>query len=288
MIMLMELNDLHKEIGDLRLNNINLKLESGYIVGLLGVNGSGKTSLINTILNLYKKDKGTVIINGFSMDSNEKEAKEQIGFVLDENMFEDTMSVKSNGVVFGRLYSRFNEEVFKEFCKRFNIPFKKKVGKLSTGEKIKFQLAFALSHDAKLFIMDEPTAGLDPLFRKELINYMQEIVEDGTRSVLFSTHITEDLDRIGDYIALINNGELFFYLSKEELGEKYKILQGSKEKIESMKDINVIYKEYGEYHSFAFVEDLEIKKYEGIKIKTPTLEEIMYCLDKGGYDKCLK
>lgn len=135
MTMLMELNNLHKEIGNLRLSNINLKLEPGYIVGLLGVNGSGKTSLINTILNLYKKDEGTVIINGFSMESNEKGAKEQIGFVLDENMFEDTMSVKNNGKVFGNLYSKFNEELFKEFCKKFNIPFKKKVGKLSTGGK---------------------------------------------------------------------------------------------------------------------------------------------------------
>ena len=190
--MLMEVNNLCKKIGNLNLNDINLKIEPGYIVGLLGVNGSGKTSLINTILNLYKRDNGEVIINGFSMEFNEKSAKNQIGFVLDEEMFEETMSVLNNAKIFGSLYDNFDENLFKEFCKNFNIPLNKKLGKLSTGLKVRFQLAFALAHDAKLFIMDEPTAGLDPLFRKELINYMQQIVEDGSRSVLFSTHITED------------------------------------------------------------------------------------------------
>ena len=215
--MLMEVNNLCKKIGNLNLNDINLKIEPGYIVGLLGVNGSGKTSLINTILNLYKRDNGEVIINGFSMEFNEKSAKNQIGFVLDEEMFEETMSVLNNAKIFGSLYDNFDENLFKEFCKNFNIPLNKKLGKLSTGLKVRFQLAFALAHDAKLFIMDEPTAGLDPLFRKELINYMQQIVEDGSRSVLFSTHITEDLDQVGDYIILINNGNVYFNLIKEEL-----------------------------------------------------------------------
>lgn len=288
MSILMELNNLNKKIGDLNLSDINLKIESGYIVGLLGVNGSGKTSLIRTILNLYKKDNGVININGFSMEINEKEAKNQIGFVLDEDMFEETMSVISNAKIFGSLYDNFDENLFKEFCKNFNIPLNKKLGKLSTGLRVRFQLAFALAHDAKLFIMDEPTAGLDPLFRKELINYMQQIVEDGSRSVLFSTHITEDLDQVGDYIILINNGKIYFNLSKEELKDKYKILQGGKNQIDKLDTTNIIYREYGEYYSFAFVEDEKDEVYEGLKKKTPTLEEIMYCLDKGGYDKCLK
>ena len=214
--MLMEVNNLCKKIGNLNLNDINLKIEPGYIVGLLGVNGSGKTSLINTILNLYKRDNGEVIINGFSMEFNEKSAKNQIGFVLDEEMFEETMSVLNNAKIFGSLYDNFDENLFKEFCKNFNIPLNKKLGKLSTGLKVRFQLAFALAHDAKLFIMDEPTAGLDPLFRKELINYMQQIVEDGSRSVLFSTHITEDLDQVGDYIILINNGKIYNFTGRQK------------------------------------------------------------------------
>ena len=286
MTALMEIENLEKMIGNLHLGKINLEIEPGYIVGLIGINGSGKTTLINTILNLYKKDNGTVKINGISMDINEKGAKDQIGFVLDENMFEDTMSVISNGKIYGSLYSKFDENLFRKFCQRFEVPLKKKLGKLSAGLKVRFQLAFALSHDAKLFIMDEPAAGLNPLFRKELINCMQEIVEDGTRSVLFSTHITEDLDQVGDYIALLNNGKIFFYLSKEELQEKYLILKGTKEQIQNLEGSNIIYREYGEYHNFAFIEKLQGEEYIDIEVKVPIIEEIMYYLEKGGYSKC--
>lgn len=181
-------------------------------MGLIDANGCGKTTLINTILNIYKKDSGIVKVNELSMDSKEKEVKDQIGFILDENMFENTMTIIRNAKTFVGLYSKFNKELFLKFCERFDISLNKKFGKLSTGSKIKFQLAFALSHDAKLFIMDEPSAGLNPAFRKDLIKYMQELVEDGTRSVIFSTHITEDLDQVGDYIALIHNGKLFLFL----------------------------------------------------------------------------
>ena len=262
MSILMEVNNLNKKIGDLNLSDINLKIEPGYIVGLLGVNGSGKTSLIKTILNLYKKDTGVININGFSMETNEKAAKNEIGFVLDEDVFEETMSVLTNAKIFGSLYDNFDEILFKEFCKNFNIPLNKKLGKLSTGLKVRFQLAFSLAHDAKLFI-----------------NYMQQIVEDGSRSVLFSTHITEDLDQVGDYIILINNGKIYLDLSKEELKDKYKILQGGKSEIEKLDKNKIIYREYGEYYSFAFVEEEKDEVYEGLKKKTPTLEEIMYCLD---------
>lgn len=280
---LLELDKLEKKIGNLHLNDINFKIEPGYIVGLLGVNGSGKTTLINTILNLYKKDGGVVKVKGISMETNEKEAKDQIGFVLDENMFEDTMSVISNGKIFGSLYSKFDVELFCKFCERFEIPLRKKFAKLSTGLKVRFQLAFALSHDAKIFIMDEPSAGLDPVFRKELMGYLQEIVEDGTRSVLFSTHVTEDLDQIGDYIVLLNKGEIFFYLSKEELRERYIILKGTKEQIENLKCSHIIYREYGEYHNCAFVEKIEGEDYPSVEWKVPILEDIMYYLEKGGY-----
>lgn len=281
---LIEITHLEKKIGMLHLSNINLELEPGYIMGLIGTNGSGKTTLINTILNLYKKDSGSIKINGLSMDTNEKEAKDQIGFILDENMFQDSISVISNAKIYGKLYSKYDENLFRKLCQRFEIPLKKKLGKLSAGLKVRFELAFALSHDAKLFIMDEPIAGLNPVFRKELINCMQEIVEDGTRSVIFSTHITEDLDQVGDYIALLHNGRIFFYLNKEELQDKYLILKGTKEQIENLKCSHIIYREFGDYHNCAFIEKIQGDDYLDTEIKIPIIEDIMYYLEKGGYN----
>lgn len=280
---LIKVAHLTKKIGKMHLEDINFTLSPGYIMGLIGVNGSGKTTLLNTILNLYEKDSGSVTICGFSMEHQEREAKEKIGFVLDENMFEPSMSVASNGKNFGKLYRAFDETLFQKFCHRFEIPLDRKLGKLSTGMKLRFQLAFALSHKAQLYIMDEPASGLDPIFRKRLIQCMQEIVEDGTRSVLFSTHVTSDLDQVGDYIALLNDGKLFFFLNKEELRQRYLIIRGTRKQIEGLSCPHIIFREYGAHHSLAFIEQTERDEYDGLQIQYPLIEDIMYYLEKGGY-----
>lgn len=281
---LLKIEHLNKDLETFQLKDINLELEPGYIMGLIGVNGTGKTTLINTILNLYKKDSGNVFVDGYSMETNEREAKDRIGFVLDKNMFEENLSVLKNGKLFGALYSRFDEELFRIFCEKFDVPLNQKLGNLSTGYKMRFQLAFALSHDATLFIMDEPAAGLDPLFRKEMMGYLQDIVEDGTRSVLLSTHLTEDLDQVGDYVALMKDGEIVLNLTMEEMHERYLILQGTKEEIENLDCKYIIYKEFGEYHSLALIRKTEEEDYRKFRIKRPMLEDVMYGLEKGGYE----
>ncbi|TCL55974.1 ABC-2 type transport system ATP-binding protein [Kineothrix alysoides] len=280
---LLKVEHLNKRVGEFCLKDISFSLKPGYIMGLLGVNGAGKTTLIHTILNLYKKDGGGVYVDDMEMEEEERAVKDKIGFVLDENMFEESMSVIRNAKGFGKLYSKFDEELFRIFCKNFGIPLNKTVGSLSTGMKVRFQLAFALSHDAVLFIMDEPAAGLDPLFRKELMRYMQEIVEDGTRSVLFSTHITEDLEKMSDYIVLMRDGAVFLSMPTVDLKERYRIVYGTKEQIETLPFFRVIYKEYGEYGSYAFLESTEGEDYGEYEVKEPLLEDIMYCLEKGGY-----
>lgn len=281
---LLKIEHLSKDLETFQLMDINLELEPGYIMGLIGVNGTGKTTLIQTILNLYAKDRGEVFVDGYSMETDERKAKERIGFVLDKNMFEENLSVLKNGKLFGALYSEFDEELFRSFCEKFGVPLQQKLGKLSTGYKIRFQLAFALSHDARLFIMDEPAAGLDPAFRKEMMGYLQEIVEDGTRSVLLSTHITEELDQVGDYIVLMKDGRLILNQSMEEMKERYLILQGTKEQIEKLDYKYVIYKEFSEYHSFALIRKVAEEDYGNYRVKRPTLEDVMYCLEKGGYE----
>ena len=229
---LLEVTHLQKQLGDFCLQDITFSLEPGYITWLIGRNGCGKTSLIKTILNLYEKDSGQIFVNGHSMESEEIAAKDQLGVVLDECLFDADIKAETNARCFGALYSRYDHNLFLEFCRRFNVDPQKKIGKLSKCQKARFQLTFAFSHDAKIFLMDEPAAVLDPPFRKELLGYIREIVEDGTRSILFSTHITEDLDRIGDYILLMEQEKLVLDLTREELSERYLLLHGTKKQLE--------------------------------------------------------
>ena len=281
---LLEISHLDKQIGTLHLQDTSFSLEPGYIFGLIGRNGSGKTSLIRTILNLYHKDSGAIIVNGCPMDLMEREAKNQIGFVLDEFIFEEKLSISANGRYFGSTYSKYDHRLFLQFCKRFNLDPKQKTDRLSKGQKTRFQLAFALSHQAKLFIMDEPAAGLDPLFRRELTGYMQELVEDGTRSVLFSTHLTADLDQIGDYIALIDEGRFCFCTDKESLRERFVLLKGTEQQIQSLalhspKILAAVHEQYG---STALAEYPEPSMTEGLSVSCPTLAELLFYLRKGG------
>ena len=281
---LLEISHLDKQIGVLHLQDISFSLEPGYIFGLIGRNGAGKTSLIRTILNLYRKDSGSIIVNGYSIDTREREAKDQIGFVLDEFLFEEKLSIATNGKLFGATYTGYDHELFLRFCSRFGLNPKQKTGRLSKGQKTRFQLAFALSHQAKLFIMDEPAAGLDPLFRRELTGYMQELVEDGTRSILFSTHLTTDLDQIGDYIALIDEGRFCFCMDKESLRERFVLLKGTEKQIQSLarhspKILAAVHEQYG---STALSEYPEPSMTEGLAVSCPTLAELLFYLRKGG------
>ena len=279
---LLKISHLDKQIGTLHLQDISFTLEPGYIFGLIGRNGSGKTSLIRTLLNLYHKDSGTIVVNDYPMDSMEHEAKDQIGFVLDEFIFEEKLSISANGRYFGSTYSKYDHRLFLQFCERFNLDPKQKTGRLSKGQKTRFQLAFALSHQAKLFIMDEPAAGLDPLFRRELTGYMQELVEDGTRSVLFSTHLTADLDQIGDYIALLDEGRFCFCMDKESLRERFVLLEGTEQQIRSLHSPKILAAVHEQYGSTALAEYPEPSMTEGLAVSCPTLAELLFYLRKGG------
>lgn len=279
---LLEISHLDKQIGVLHLQDISFTLEPGYIFGLIGRNGAGKTSLIRTILNLYRKDSGSIIVNGCPMDTMEREAKDQIGFILDEFLFEEKLSIAANGKLFGATYTGYDHELFLTFCSRFGLDPKQKTGRLSKGQKTRFQLAFALSHRAKLFLMDEPAAGLDPLFRRELTGYMQELVEDGTRSVLFSTHLTADLDQISDYISLIDQGRFCFCMDKESLRDRFVLLKGTEQQIRSLHSPKILAAVHEQYGSTALVEYPESSITKDLDVSCPTLAELLFYLRKGG------
>jgi len=226
---ILELNNVSKKYKEFQLNNISFNLEKGYIMGLIGPNGAGKSTTIKLIMNLIKKDSGEIKIFGKDYKKDEIAVKERIGFVYDENYFYEDLNLLEMKNIIAPFYKNWDEEAFQKHIKVFNLPLKRKIKELSRGMKMKYSLALALSHKADLIIMDEPTSGLDPIIRNELLGILYDVIQDEEKGILFSTHNTTDLDKIADYITFINNGEMVFSESKDEIMNKYKIIKGGKE-----------------------------------------------------------
>lgn len=221
-----EMSDIKKSFKDFTIENFNLKVEKGFITGFIGPNGSGKTTTIKLIMNLIKPENGNIKIFGKDVKNNEEEIRERIGFVYAENTYYDHLTVKQTGDLIAPFYRKWDTNIFLSYVTLFQLPKNKKVKTLSTGMKTKLSLAIALSHSADLIILDEPTSGLDPIVRSEVLNILYEIIQDENKTVLFSSHITSDLDKIADTIAFINNGKLIFNQAKDDILLKYKIVKG--------------------------------------------------------------
>ncbi len=284
--MLLELKDVSKRLGKFHIKNISMELPEGYILGLIGPNGSGKTSLIHLILGLYRPSQGDIAIDDKNYTDDEMAIRNMIGTVLLDEMFDDGVSLLSNGIRYGRYYEDFNQDVMEAYLERFNLDKKRKYNKLSKGEKLKFQFAFALSHDARLLILDEPTGNFDPEFRKEFFQVIKEFIADGTRSVIISTHLTDDLDKVADYILYIENGDTIFSGDIEKLRDSYRLVTGENYKINLIDKERIIHKEVGNYGTRALVTHRPRYTYDKeVTVTVPTLEELMYFVtkrDKGG------
>ena len=234
--LLLEVRGLTKKWKTFTLENIDLSLPEGYIMGLIGKNGSGKTTLINCILNGIRKSSGRIRVNG--RDYRSLTAKEEIGFILEPGPFFENKSLVENAHLFGRFYPKWREVEFLKYLRTFELNGNALFMELSKGMKTKFQLAFALSHEPKLLILDEPTGGMDPIFRRDFYSLLQDLISDTKASVLISTHITGDLDRIADFVTMLDNGKLVFNMTKEELTGRYPILRGNKEDIPLIREGN--------------------------------------------------
>lgn len=272
----LEVSGLYKRLDTFELANINLKLEPGYIMGLIGPNGAGKSTLIQTILGLYQPTEGAVRVFGRDLWEQEREAKAQIGFVLDESPFTAIMSAKDNAQIYGRYYPEWNQKTFEMYCKAFEINMRKPLKKLSKGNQMKFQLAFALSHNARLLVFDEPTAGLDPVFRRELLEIMCDLISEGDRSILFSTHLTEELDKIADYLTFIYRGKQLFSASKEELTEQYSLVRGTARDLMKIDQRFVVGSRLNDNSSEILVLKQKLDLPLSLTVISPTIEDIMY------------
>ncbi|HHV65083.1 MAG TPA: ABC transporter ATP-binding protein [Peptococcaceae bacterium] len=196
-------------------------------MGFIGPNGSGKTTTIKLILNLLRKDRGEIRVFGRDNVIEEKEIKNRIGFVFDENHYYGILTINEMKNLIAPFYSNWNEKTFQKYLKEFDLNPQQKIDSLSKGMKTKFSLAIALSHQAELILMDEPTSGLDPVFRSELLDILYYLMQDEKKAILFSTHITSDLEKIADYITFINKGRIVFSAEKDRVLEEYLLVKGS-------------------------------------------------------------
>lgn len=225
----LEVTNLSKSFDSFQLRNISFTLPKGYIMGLIGPNGSGKTTTIKLILNMMKRTDGTVKVIGMDNIIDEQKVKSEVGVVFDTNYFSDDWKVSEVEKAISVFYKNWDHRKFDDMIQQFRILPSKKVKELSKGTQMKLMIACAFSYDAKLLILDEPTSGLDPVSRDELLKILSEYIEDGEHSVLFSTHITGDLERAADYITYISYGELFFTGSKDDFVDMFRIVKGGRE-----------------------------------------------------------
>jgi ABC-2 type transport system ATP-binding protein len=225
----LEIDGLRKEYPGFILRDVSFSLPRGYIMGLIGPNGAGKTTVIKLILNIVVRKAGSVKVLGLDNLAHETEVKSRLGFVLDEPPFYPYLRVKDIGALIAPFYKTWDRKEFRRLCGEFEIPLRKRVGALSRGMKMKLGLAAALSHGAELILMDEPTSGLDPVFRRELLERLSGLIQDGRTSVLFSTHITSDLERVADFITCLREGELLFSTSRDDVMENWAVVKGGNE-----------------------------------------------------------
>jgi ABC-type multidrug transport system, ATPase component len=281
---ILEVKNLRKEYKDFTLDDVSFSLEKGFIMGFIGPNGAGKSTTIKLIMNLIKNDGGSIKILGLDNIANEKEAKEKIGFVYDENYFYEELTLTEMKKIIAPFYKNWDERAYQKYIKDFNLPAKKKIKELSKGMKMKFSLAMALSHRAELILMDEPTSGLDPVFRSEILDILYSLIQDENKGVFFSTHITTDLEKIADYITFINNGRIIFSRPKDQIFESYAIVKGGRDLLDrdtKKEFIGIRENSFGFEGLTGNIDRVRKIFKSNILIEKPSLDDIMVYTVKG-------
>lgn len=226
-----EISHLSKKYDGFALQDISLTVPKGCIMGFIGQNGAGKTTTIRSILNMMPLDSGIIHVLGYDHEKEECKAKEHIGFVFDEMGFHKVLNATDLNKMFRNIYKNWDETAFFQNLERFGLPKKKAVGKFSRGMQMKLQIAVALSHQAKLLIMDEPTSGLDPVVRNEILDIFLEYVQNEEHTILLSSHITSDLERIADYITFIDQGKILLSGERISILEDHGMIKCKKEEV---------------------------------------------------------
>lgn len=274
-----EIKNLCKSYKNFKIDNLNLTLPGGYIMGLVGENGAGKSTTIKLILNMVHKDSGTITVLGRDNCDNFELTKEDIGVVLDEVGFNSLFTAKDIDKIMSHTYKNWSSEQFYAYLERLTLPTDKKFKELSRGMKMKLGIAVALSHNAKLLILDEATNGLDPVVRDEVTDLFMEFTRDESHSVLISSHIVSDLEKICDYIAFIHKGRVILCEEKDRLRENYVVISCTEEQLGELNQSAVIGARKNAYGVTAVVKKNEIPT--GFAFSPVTVEELFVFMLKG-------
>ena len=277
---ILTVHNLNKHYPGFDLNNVSFNLEQGYIMGFIGRNGAGKTTTIKSIMRLVHPDSGSVNVLGKDFASEEFACKQQIGLVLGQVSYYPTKKLSTIAGVTSRFYPEWDARAFAGYLKRFDLNPDKAVRELSDGMRVKFALALALSHNARLLILDEPTSGLDPVSRDDLLELFQELIENSERSILFSTQITSDLEKCADFITYIKKGEIIASTSRNDLVNSYKIVKGSRAQLTENLLPRLIGCKKNDFGFTALVRADDLPLADGLDIAPADLESIMIHIEK--------
>ena len=273
----LELKNVTKDYGDFKLDNVNLSVTKGSICGFIGQNGAGKTTTISLILDIIKRDAGDIQVFGENILENPTAIKERIGVVFDEMGFHDFMTATQISKMMANIYKNWDEAVFFDYLEKFSLPRKKRCGAFSRGMRMKLQIAVAMSHGAELLIMDEPTSGLDPIVRNEILQIFQEFVMEENHTILLSSHITTDLERIADEVVFINKGKIVLAGNKDEILETHGLMKCKKNDLTGIDEKDIISTRPSAFCTEVLVADRQActKKYPKVTMEQTTLEDIM-------------
>lgn len=278
MVNAIEVENLTKAYGNFILDDVSFALPSGCIMGLIGENGAGKSTIIKLIFNMIKRESGEIRVLGQDNRSGFDTVKQDIGVVLDNDCFPDCVRLKDIDLIMGNIYEGWSSMKFAEYCNSFALPFDKKFKSFSKGMKMKTSIAVALSHGAKLLVLDEATSGLDPIIRDEILDIFNEFTRSEEHSILVSSHILSDLEKICDYILYIHNGKIKFCEEKDRLLEKYMIVHCGGEELKKIPRGRIVGVKSSRYGTDALVSAGELP--DGVMVERPCIEDIMLFMSR--------
>ncbi len=277
---ILRLENVRKTYPSFTLKDVSFEVKPGQIMGFIGRNGAGKTTTLKCIMNLVHYESGKISAFETDMSKNELENKQRIGFALSELNYYPNKTIRQLMNVTKRFYKKFDEKKFDEACRLFNLNQDKKLEELSSGMKVKYSVAIALSHDAELLILDEPTSGLDPVSRDEILDIFRKIVKNKDRAILFSTHITSDLDKCASDITYIHEGEIIFSGKKNDFINSYLFIKDKSMNKELLKEY-IAYKEFDDHiEGLINADKKDVFLKNDIAPVEPDLEQIMVYIER--------